>query len=494
MASPVPTPPSPAAPSPAVVSFLKPRTKRALDMFIGSPDDLFEDSSSQRLRMTSKILDEYEVVRRLPESIKRPTRRDRSEAKKNAAEAGTAEASGLAAAIDASVAGATGRAEQSGRPSGSQSLVLRSGGPGSGGDRQLAALGPGARAPAPPSESGSLVLQTHTHSVPRPTWHAPWKLMRVISGHSGWVRSISVDPTNQWFATGSRDQTIKIWDLASGTLKTTFTAHSMGVRAVAASQRHPYLFSAGEDKQVLCWDLEINKVIRKYHGHLNGVYCMAVHPSLDVLITGSRDASVRVWDIRAKQCVHTLTGHMETVASVAAQSVNPQIVSGSMDSTVRLWDLAAGKCLKTLTNHKKSVRSVLLHPSEYTFASGSSDHIKQWQFPNGTFLQNLPLTDHPIVNTMSINQDNVLFAGADNGMMHFYDWKSGYNFQTARTVPQPGSLASECGILSSTFDHTGTRLITCEVDKSIKVWCEDAEATPESHPIAFKAMLKRKRY
>lgn len=34
--------------------------------------------------------------------------------------------------------------------------------------------------------------------------------MRVISGHLGWVRCIAVDPSNEWFATGSGDRTIKV--------------------------------------------------------------------------------------------------------------------------------------------------------------------------------------------------------------------------------------------------------------------------------------------
>jgi len=37
----------------------------------------------------------------------------------------------------------------------------------------------------------------------KPEWHAPWKLMRVISGHLGWVRSLAVEPNNQWFASGA---------------------------------------------------------------------------------------------------------------------------------------------------------------------------------------------------------------------------------------------------------------------------------------------------
>jgi len=67
-------------------------------------------------------------------------------------------------------------------------------------------------------QSRDLVLSKGTQQlVPRkalqmvkPQWHPPWKLMRVISGHLGWVRSIAVDPSNEWFATGSGDRTIKV--------------------------------------------------------------------------------------------------------------------------------------------------------------------------------------------------------------------------------------------------------------------------------------------
>lgn len=135
---------------------------------------------------------------------------------------------------------------------------------------------------------------------PRPDWHKPWKLHKVISGHLGWVRSVAVEPNNKWFVTGSGDRTIKVWDLASGQLRLTLTGHISTVRGLAVSPRHPYLFSCGEDKMVKCWDLETNKVIRHYHGHLSGVYTLALHPTLDVLVTGGRDGVARVWDMRTR--------------------------------------------------------------------------------------------------------------------------------------------------------------------------------------------------
>eukprot|EP00735_Rhodelphis_limneticus_P012086 TRINITY_DN5269_c0_g1::TRINITY_DN5269_c0_g1_i1::g.23426::m.23426 TRINITY_DN5269_c0_g1::TRINITY_DN5269_c0_g1_i1::g.23426 ORF type:complete len:483 (+),score=78.86,sp/Q9WUC8/PLRG1_RAT/52.08/3e-176,WD40/PF00400.27/4.6e-10,WD40/PF00400.27/1.1e-07,WD40/PF00400.27/1.2e-08,WD40/PF00400.27/1e-07,WD40/PF00400.27/0.0016,WD40/PF00400.27/2.5e-05,WD40/PF00400.27/0.054,Nucleoporin_N/PF08801.6/18,Nucleoporin_N/PF08801.6/0.49,Nucleoporin_N/PF08801.6/8.6,Nup160/PF11715.3/47,Nup160/PF11715.3/0.35,Nup160/PF11715.3 len=338
----------------------------------------------------------------------------------------------------------------------------------------------------------TLMRKQQEQKIVKPDWHAPWKLMRVIAGHQGWVRSVDVDVSNQWFATGAADRTIKIWDLASGELKVTLTGHIGIVRGLAISNRHPYLFSCGDDKQVKCWDLEQNKVIRQYHGHLSGVYSCAVHPTLDVLVTAGRDSTARVWDIRTKSQIMVLSGHQNTVATVKCQGADPQVVTGSMDNTIRLWDLAAGKTLATLTNHKKSIRDIVLHPTQFSFVSGSADNLKKWSFPKGEFVQNF--TGHnAIINALAVNEQNVLVSGGDNGSLHFWDYKTGYNFQQEATIAQPGSLESEAGIFSMTFDKTGSRLITTEADKSIKIWKEDPDATPETHPIKWKPQ-REKRY
>jgi pleiotropic regulator 1 len=299
----------------------------------------------------------------------------------------------------------------------------------------------------------ALLLKQRERLRQQPEWHAPWKLARVISGHLGWVRAIAVDPANEWFATGAADRTIKIWDLASGTLKLTLTGHISTVRGLAVSNRHPYIFSVAEDKTVKCWDLEYNKVIRNYHGHLSGVYSCELHPTIDVLMTGGRDATCRVWDIRTKAQIKVLAGHTNTVSSIKSQPVEPQIITGSHDSTIRCWDLISGKSSSILTNHKKSVRAVGIHHSEYTFYSGSTDNIKVWRCPKGEFMRNIP-GHNSIVNCMALNKDNVLCSAGDNGSMNFWDWKTGYNFHSTMAVAQPGSMDSENGINALQFDQT----------------------------------------
>lgn len=57
----------------------------------------------------------------------------------------------------------------------------------------------------------------------------------------------------------------------------------------------------------------------------------------------------------------------------------------------------------------------------------------------------------------------------DNGTLTLWDYNTGTAFQNMDDIPQPGSLEAEAGVFCSTFDQTGTRLITGGADKTIKV-------------------------
>ncbi|KZT01944.1 WD40 repeat-like protein [Laetiporus sulphureus 93-53] len=431
---------------PPLNPLLKVCGKRTRDIFSSCPDDSMQDEpKSARIRLSVKMNDEYKDVRELPAQLlaqQGPVGPARPKEQRKAITAGPAtdtETGRMIAIID-------------NKPKPQPSTFTSAS-----------------------NLSEALQLHKTTRTI-KPTYHPPWKLMRVISGHLGWVRSVAVEPGNKWFATGAGDRVIKIWDLASGELKLSLTGHISTVRGLAVSPRHPYLFSCGEDKMVKCWDLEANKVIRHYHGHLSGVYALSLHPTLDILVTCGRDASARVWDMRTKAQIHVLSGHTATVADVKCQESDPQVITGSMDSTVRLWDLAAGKTMVTLTHHKKSVRALAIHPTEYSFASASAggNNIKKWKCPEGAFVFNFS-GHNAIINTLSVNSEGVFFSGGDNGTLTLWDYNTGTAFQTLDDIPQPGSLEAEAGVFCSTFDMTGTRLITGGADKTIKVYAEQSQ-------------------
>lgn len=312
-----------------------------------------------------------------------------------------------------------------------------------------------------------------------------WKPLRILAGaHQGWVRSVAVDPgTNLWFVLGLTDAQIKVWDLASGDVRATISGHIMAVRSLVVSKKYPYLFSGSEDKTLRCWDLEKTNStsgcqIRSYHGHVGGVYALALHPELDVLFSSGRDSAVRVWDVRSRVQAMALTGHSGDVTALFAQTGDPQVVLAGMDGTIRLWDLRNQKCALTLAQHSKGIRLLVKHPHELTMVSAdATGTINQWVLPGGQLLNRLVTPesaqhDTNIINTLAINPDtNDLFAGYGDGRMNFYDYESGEVMQQTKTKPTEGTPSST--IYASTFDMLGMRLITCENDKSIKIWSQE---------------------
>jgi pleiotropic regulator 1 len=105
------------------------------------------------------------------------------------------------------------------------------------------------------------------------------------------------------------------------------------------------------------------------------------------------------------------------------------------------------------------------------------------------FLQNLSGHNTPI-NAVALNDDGVLVSCGDNGSLQFWDYESGYCFQKSNTIVQPGSLDAESGIYGAAFDLSGSRLLTCEADKTVKIWKENNTASDSTHPIDMNGWTK----
>ena len=68
-------------------------------------------------------------------------------------------------------------------------------------------------------------------------------------------------------------------------------------------------------------------------------------------------------------------------------------------------------------------------------------------------------------------------------------------FRNPNPLPPPpsplGSLDAESGVFASCFDLSGSRLITCEADKTIKIWKEDRDSTEDSDPVDIEGWTKQ---
>jgi WD40 repeat protein len=75
----------------------------------------------------------------------------------------------------------------------------------------------------------------------------------VLPGNGQIVTTVAFSPDNKLIASGGYDNTVKVWDAATGALVRTFTGHTAAVWAVGFSPDGKELASASSDKTVKIW-------------------------------------------------------------------------------------------------------------------------------------------------------------------------------------------------------------------------------------------------
>jgi WD40 repeat protein len=196
-----------------------------------------------------------------------------------------------------------------------------------------------------------------------------------LEGHSSSVWSVAFTPDGKTLATGSYDNTVRLWNLKGELLKT-LSGHSSTVRSVAFTPDGKTLATGSYDNTVRLWNLK-GELLKTLSGHSSTVRSVAFTPDGKTLATGSYDNTVRLWNLKG-ELLKTLSGHSSTVSSVAFTPDGKTLATGSDDNTVRLWNLK-GELLKTLSGHSSTVWSVAFTPDGKTLATGSYDKtVRLW--------------------------------------------------------------------------------------------------------------------
>ena len=200
-------------------------------------------------------------------------------------------------------------------------------------------------------------------------------------------------------ASGSRNRTIKLWDVASGRELRTLSGHTGDVLSVAFSPDGKTLASgAFRDYTIRLWDVASGRELRALSGHRGDITSVAFSPDGRVLASGSDDNTIKLWDVASDRELRTLGRHTDGVTSIAFSPDGKVLASGSDDKTVKLWDVANGRELRTLSGHAEScsIRRLLARRSDtrlgqrhFDFYHSADKTIKLWDVATGNELRHL---------------------------------------------------------------------------------------------------------
>ncbi|WP_442957374.1 WD40 repeat domain-containing protein, partial [Phormidium sp. CCY1219] len=103
-------------------------------------------------------------------------------------------------------------------------------------------------------------------------------LICTFAGHSGGVEAVAITPDGKRAVSASYDETLKLWDLETGTELATLTGHSDDVNAVAITPDGKQAVSASDDTTLKLWDLETGTELATLKGHSDMVWAVAITP------------------------------------------------------------------------------------------------------------------------------------------------------------------------------------------------------------------------
>ncbi|KAF4945037.1 hypothetical protein FGADI_12296 [Fusarium gaditjirri] len=321
----------------------------------------------------------------------------------------------------------------------------------------------------------SLIRELFKHEEPgwivlKPKMDKNWdNCLQTLEGHYGAVLSVAVSPDNQLIASGGRDETVRIWDIATGVCRHTLEGHDDAIYSITFLPDGQSLASASTTIKI--WDTKSGLCLHTLKDPVGYVNSMASSPDGQYLASGSYDQKIKIWSTKTGNFLKTLEGHSGEVTSVAFSPNNQRFASGSTDHEVRIWDIKSFSCLQTLQAHDFIVVSVAFSPDSKRLASLSiDDTIKIWDAVTGSGLPILEISA-PLGTSIAFSADGQRLAlGGSQSDIKLLDAETGKILQTLKGF--------DGRVTSVAFTSDGQHLVSGSGDSLVRVWAVSTDACP----------------
>ncbi len=244
-----------------------------------------------------------------------------------------------------------------------------------------------------------------------------WQNVRSIETSQGGITALAISPDGTLAATGSRGNTVKVWDIKSGKLVSEFLADS--------TNSNEYL---------------------EY---------LAFSPDTNLLATGGNFTKGLVLDLRAHRSIAALGGTKEVLFSADGQKL-----IGAVGQKVLVWETHSWSVVKTIDDPEKNVTKIALdQPGNRIAITGWKKGIRILNLDTGELVKSIPdaVTEALIFTS---GWKNIVTGRGTLGL---------WSFQSAKLICETPEMEVSEAILSP-----NERVLAAAVGNGIDIWATDA--------------------
>jgi WD40 repeat protein len=246
-------------------------------------------------------------------------------------------------------------------------------------------------------------------------------LIATLEGHTGGVESLVLSPDAKTLATGSRDNTIRLWSVPQGRLVATLSGHENTPGQIQFTSDGKLLASHAEREWRL-WSVPDGRLIGSRGGRDENIEAIAAMPDSTALLSSGPDHELRFWSLPGLDLLGTVPGFE---AGVQAMEVSPD--GGKLialrDSEIDVWLLPGGRRLARLAAGRSSHFSRFkIAPDGSLLAAASESSAYLWSLRDLRFLALFSCQTAGTIHALEFTPDRRLLACAtDNGAVVLWD-------------------------------------------------------------------------
>ncbi|BAC90596.1 NB-ARC domain-containing protein [Gloeobacter violaceus] len=283
----------------------------------------------------------------------------------------------------------------------------------------------------------------------------------VLVGLSRTIYGLAFSPDGRWLVSAGADCLLRVWDVESSVCLRVLGGHTDWIKSVAFSPSGHLVASAGIDRTVRLWDPAGGECVAVLEGHTG--------PTLSVLFiddttvaSGSTDRSIRFWDVATGRCTRLIAAHDNNVMALALSPCGTRLASGSDDQAIRLWEVSTGRLLRTICGRINWLTSGTFSPDgRFVAAGGEYDLVLLWDRIADRQWRLVGHTGAVGAVVFSPDREHLASASAD-GTIRLWSLTS-----HRQVAIFEGHTAAIRGLA---FSPDGALLVSCGYDSGVRVW------------------------
>jgi WD40 repeat protein/Na+-transporting methylmalonyl-CoA/oxaloacetate decarboxylase gamma subunit len=296
--------------------------------------------------------------------------------------------------------------------------------------------------------------------------------VKMLIGHADAAYSVNFSSDGQWLVSSSKDKSVRVWDINSGETLHELHGHQDIIYGVNFLKGNNYLISGGNDQTLRLWDSNNEFSLQVLQGHRGGINDIAIYPKSEKefwVFSASDDGTVRRWDITFPLPYEKKVQQIDLPGNPFSVAISPsgeQIAVGFEDGVLRLYSFPKMTLLgEQKQAHHKEIRCLRFTNDSQLLASGSYDgQTKLWEVNTEGQLKLKQTINEGAGEIYAVSfspHGEVLATARNDGQIGLF---------TLKTKEKQSFKAHEGGVLSVTFDNSGTRLLSGGRDEYTRLW------------------------